>query len=802
MKALLFFLSLAFLFSSLPAQQIRGRVFENLSDQGMAAVEIQAKGFSTQSTDELGRFSLSLPGKKAGDMIVLQVLREGYAVINRENLRPRIPNTPHARIDLYLCSQSDRMELALKHYKIQVEKNLEVAFEKRLQPLLDSAKVREIARLYEQKEVAGKMADSLAARLARFDPELASPELAHAMQLYQSGSVKDALDILKPDELVERLRQQQATITNLQKSIRLDIRSLMQAGDIALSSLQFDKAHEYFEAAVRSDTTAIWHLDTFCRFLFSQNQSKKLIQYAQMMKHASPNGSRAFTKALHHYGAALSWQNELEKALDVFEESLHLTQELVRDSAKTIGKLLLESDLANAMNSIGFVKRRLNRHQEAIEAYKVSLEKFRVLEELHPGIYREDIVVGLNNLGAAYAYLRDFSTAADIFEEAVEIVKKQDRDSYPGFDRELGFGLVNLSNAWKNLHREEEAIAPLEEAQALFQQLAQQNPQRFESSLGIVYNNQGILYKILHDYPKSVQAYEHARRLFQKLAIDNPQRYQLMVANVLINLGGVQQQMDQFEEALLSYQTAREIYQPMAKNNPESFELNLAKILINISLLYRDWLYIHPDSHMLELATASLEPIPASLDRCPEVAILSLLRKAYQEVREVFETADLRELKLVIPTRALKNSLKTRKTYPEKILLQTQIIEVYESAFARYPDAPHVQEWITDGLDTLALWQLMNAEFAGAESSARKCLKIDPEYHSAYRGLAPSLLLQGKFSQARKIYLKWKDQTWQGEGAEQFGEVFQQDLVKFNKAGIIGEDRKKDEQKILKLLQR
>ena len=93
MKRLLFLIGFSILHFSLCAQLLKGTILLDLSEtEGISEVQVSAEGFSTQFTDELGRFSLPLPGKQAGEMVSLEVQKEGYAVINRENLRPRIPS--------------------------------------------------------------------------------------------------------------------------------------------------------------------------------------------------------------------------------------------------------------------------------------------------------------------------------------------------------------------------------------------------------------------------------------------------------------------------------------------------------------------------------------------------------------------------------------------------------------------------------------------------------------------------------------------------------------------------------------
>jgi hypothetical protein len=54
--------------------------------------------FTTATSDnETGTFSLALPGLRPGAKVPLDIVRSGYAVINREATQPRLPNNPLER---------------------------------------------------------------------------------------------------------------------------------------------------------------------------------------------------------------------------------------------------------------------------------------------------------------------------------------------------------------------------------------------------------------------------------------------------------------------------------------------------------------------------------------------------------------------------------------------------------------------------------------------------------------------------------------------------------------------------------
>ncbi len=78
-------------------------------------------------------------------------------------------------------------------------------------------------------------------------------------------------------------------------------------------------------------------------------------------------------------------------------------------------------------------------------------------------------------------------------------------------------------------------------------------------------------------------------------------------------------------------------------------------------------------------------------------------------------------------------------------------------------------------------------EFAKAEQYAREGIGIDPAQTFIYSNLASSLLLQGKYAEAERIYRQYKEELKEG---------FLDDFKQFEKAGIIPDKYKADVERI------
>ena len=72
-----------------------------------------------------------------------------------------------------------------------------------------------------------------------------------------------------------------------------------------------------------------------------------------------------------------------------------------------------------------------------------------------------------------------------------------------------------------------------------------------------------------------------------------------------------------------------------------------------------------------------------------------------------------------------------------------------------------------------------------------EALKIDSTQHYAYTNLAASLLLQGRFEEAERLYREYKTE---------FKDGFLDDFAEFERLGIIPEERKADVERIKAML--
>lgn len=82
-------------------------------------------------------------------------------------------------------------------------------------------------------------------------------------------------------------------------------------------------------------------------------------------------------------------------------------------------------------------------------------------------------------------------------------------------------------------------------------------------------------------------------------------------------------------------------------------------------------------------------------------------------------------------------------------------------------------------------------KFKEGEQYSLEAIKVDSTQHIAYTNLAAALLFQGRFEEAEKLYLKYKDEFRNG---------FIDDFAEFERLGVIPEERKADVERIKAIL--
>jgi len=214
---------------------------------------------------------------------------------------------------------------------------------------------------------------------------------------------------------------------------------------------------------------------------------------------------------LYDYALFLSKQNALQMAKEKYEQLL--------------GYDLSDARMANVLNRLGILYRKLKAYDEAEKVYKRALALRADLAEKNPRSYTEDLAWTYNNMGVLY-------------QESNQIAKSE---------------------------------KSLQKAYVLRQLLAKENPKKYAHHLSCSRHNLGELYSSMHEYEKAETLLLSSLEERRKLAKENPKEYTPALASTLYELAGVHYTMSDYVEAERMYSEVLVLRRELFKRNPSAY---------------------------------------------------------------------------------------------------------------------------------------------------------------------------------------------------------------------------------------
>jgi tetratricopeptide (TPR) repeat protein len=137
----------------------------------------------------------------------------------------------------------------------------------------------------------------------------------------------------------------------------------------------------------------------------------------------------------------------------------------------------------------------------------------------------------------------------------------------------------------------------------------------------------------------------------------------------------------------------------------------------------------------------------------------------------------------------LGNVMYVQKSYKESVRYYGEVIPLFREFVKTSPN--QYMRKLSSSLIYISSAEIFNNNYSNAESFAREGIEVNPDEEYHYSNLATSLLFQGKYSKAEKIYRKYR---------EEYSNVFLDDLIQYAEAGVIPKKCEADVEKIKKIL--
>jgi len=356
-----------------------------------------------------------------------------------------------------------------------------------------------------------------------------------------------------------------------------------------------------------------------------------------------------------------------------------------------------------------------------------------------------------------------------------------------------------------------------------------------------VLNNLAILYSDKNNYPSAESAYKRALEIYERLAANNPQTYEPDVATTLNNLAILYYDKNNYPSAESAYKRALEIYERLAANNPQTYEPDVATTLNNLGFLYKAWLEATADKSYRKKGLDYILQSEKVLKTCPDIPVVPKYNKQVEYLVEYFNTVKQdyllaekyrKEADRLLQQQAAASKIFTKlkesakyyeqllpddpeldyawglslvyeslvsfgKTNSEKTDFAQKTIKLRQKVYTKFQNKNTALQ-LANAYGYLSWYLLFEKRLVKAEEAALAGLNIsgfekpegfDKQVEWIHTNLATSLLYQGKYKDAEKIYKKYMNKPYNEE--KTWKEIFLADLDELEKAGITHPDVKK-----------
>lgn len=352
----------------------------------------------------------------------------------------------------------------------------------------------------------------------------------------------------------------------------------------------------------------------------------------------------------HHFNYAYLLQslNDFDKARSHYEEVLRILRELPKHSLE-----VYKPDVAMTLNNLGALLDDSNKLEQARACYLQALQIYRELVKYNPGVYKPNVAMTLNNLGNLLSSTNKLKQARPHLEEAVQIYRELAGYNPDAYKTVLAMILNSMGNLLKNTNEFKQAQTFYEEALQIYRGLSEQNPEAYKSSVATTLNNLGILLKDANELKKSKLLYKEALQIHRELSRHNPEAHNPNLAMTLNNLGNLLSETKEYNQAQACYTEALQIRRELEELHPGVYKSEVAMTLHNMGNLFRSTNELKQAQACYEEALLILRNLMEKYPEAykPKVAMalnnLTLLyliveeqeeaEKAYQEAHDIYQ---------------------------------------------------------------------------------------------------------------------------------------------------------------------
>jgi hypothetical protein len=372
--------------------------------------------------------------------------------------------------------------------------------------------------------------------------------------------------------------------------------------------------------------------------------------------------------------------------------------------------------------------------------------------------------------------------------------------------RDLANSIIILGRIQGRLGKYTEADSNFNIALKLMHTMGDSNLEKNKWLVSRIYKEYGDMLLFKHDFPQSEVLFNKSYNLNKELAISNPNSYKPELSIILNEIAISQQYQRKFEKSEANFLESLAINKELSKLNPFIYEPKVALTLFNLSTLCSDISqYKRAESYIVECIK-----IYRDLATTNPLAYNNLLASSLHYIGNLYSKMNNKDSSIVKLIEAINlykelDSInpKTYKGWYARSIIdlawekyQTDLTKAINLADESieickpYADSDAtIRSVLALCYGRMSRFQLFSKQFGEAEKYSLLAIKYyDNKVYVIKKNLAHSLLYQGKFKEAEKIYIELKDKPNSQDKSKTFKDVLIQDLDELEKAGITHPD--------------
>jgi tetratricopeptide (TPR) repeat protein len=531
---------------------------------------IKATKATPQSSDANGRFTLIFGDMPPGNVTHIDVVKDGYEVVNTKVLQSAAITGRTAPLEIVMCKSGLLYENQITYYNIATDAS-RMAYEKKINVLEQGGQNKEALIAHLQKELNKQInskeeaiqalkeqyqfqvgqSQMLADKFSSVNLDDESETYQKAFAAFQSKNIDQALVLLDS--------------VNLEKRLGINTLALQKEESSATGSL---KNIERRKQQMQQDVSECMFKSRLHILKYDYQTAKQ--NYLLALAYDSLN-----TDNLWEVSVFLLNQKEDSLAKKYFDKLLLLTP---GDNEKA----LLLTEIGNAYTSSG-------AYEEAEKYYPAAVKIFNELYEKNPVAYRAALAKTLINFGQLYYDWQYFSIAKNYYDKADDIYTQaydslgnpalSDSESLMWYD--IMYNQCLLDYKYKNYDAAQRRSYFM--SIPLLQKVIQKNPGQYTERLANGLYNEALSYFYLNDYELAADDFTSALDMIRNLYDEDSSRYAVRLGYMLNSEGYLCYELNMYSAAEQFCNEGLKILRDATARNPS--DQNLSYLAIGSSHL-------------------------------------------------------------------------------------------------------------------------------------------------------------------------------------------------------------------------